>query len=244
MRVPSLVVLAFLAAPSALADPPKVSPQAATVAVDKDIQISVDYDPKAGLVVHPGFDPKECLVFRGWEEPGSGKATFLIRPYVPGKFKVGFLTKGESAFTDFDLTTDGLVPTPPVPPGPTPPGPTPPGPQPPPQPVTSFRVIFVWESGVGFTAGQNSVVNGLATAQFLDARSTRTDGTRGWRLYDKDRPTTADTPTWNALWAAVKPKVTGVPCVAVEVNGKVDILPLANNPAEMIGTFKVYLGDK
>lgn len=133
---------------------------------------------------------------------------------------------------------------PPAPPGPAPPGPKPPGPTPPPEPVTSFRVLFVWESGTPLTAAQNSVVNGLATAKFLDAKTSPTDGGRGWRLYDKDRPTANDTATWNALWAAVKPKVTAVPCVAVEVNGKVDIIPLGATTADMLATFNTYLGGK
>lgn len=167
----------------------------------------------------------------------------------PGTYKVKVRAFKEEAVLEQRVeVTIGTPPTPPgpVPPGPNPPGPTPPGPTPPnpPAPVTSFRVLFVWESGTPLTAAQNSVINGLATAEYLDATTTKTDNTRGWRLYDKDRATDNDTATWNALWAAVKPKVTAVPCVAVEVNGKVDILPLGATPADMLATFKTYAGGK
>jgi hypothetical protein len=48
----------------------------------------------------------------------------------------------------------------------------------------------------------------------------------------------------NALWAAVKPKVTSTPCLAVEVNGKVEIVPLPATPAEAVAALKKYAGDK
>ena len=127
------------------------------------------------------------------------------------------------------------------PPKPKPDGP--PAPKPP-EPVASFRVIFVWESGDTLTAAQNSVINGVEVANFLAAKTTKTGTDKGWRLKDKDAPAAGDTPVMNELWAAVKAKLkpTDVPCVAVEVNGKVEIIPLAATPAEMVAQFKTYLG--
>jgi hypothetical protein len=154
MRSLLSVVALLLLCGVGLSDPPKVSPQTATVAVNKDIPITVEYDPKAGLVFHPGFDPKECLVFRGWEEPGSGKATFLIRPYVPGKFKVGFLTKGESTFTDFDLTAGGPAPDP--------------GPGPQPQPADPLIRAFATalQADLGTDPGAKTRLPALAAAMY------------------------------------------------------------------------------
>jgi hypothetical protein len=38
--------------------------------------------------------------------------------------------------------------------------------------------------------------------------------------------------------------VTLTPCVAVEVNGKVEIISLETNPAAMVAKFKTYIGGK
>ena len=51
-------------------------------------------------------------------------------------------------------------------------------------------------------------------------------------------------PTFAALWAAIKPAVTATPCVAIEVNGKVEILPLEATPAAQVAKFKTYTGGK
>lgn len=148
------------------------------------------------------------------------------------------------------LTVVGPRP-PPVPPGPTPdpvpptpPPVPPPAPDPKPLPVTSFHVILVWESGAGLTKEQNAVFNGVVVESFLDSKCTKDGGGKGWRRRDKDQATTGDTPTMNALWEAVKPKVTSVPCIAIEVNGKVVIEPLAATPALQVEALKKYIGEK
>lgn len=124
-----------------------------------------------------------------------------------------------------------------------PPEPIPPDPKPPePTPVTSFRVIFVVETGNTITAAQNSVIYGKAVEDWMTANCT--GGKDGWRRRDKDATEGKDTTTMNALWAAVKPKVTSTPCVAVERNGKVEIIPVAATPADMLATFKRYLEGK
>jgi hypothetical protein len=45
-----------------------------------------------------------------------------------------------------------------------------------------------------------------------------------------------------AMWNAVKPAVTTVPAIAIEVNGKVEIIPLETTPAAMVQTLKKYRG--
>lgn len=121
------------------------------------------------------------------------------------------------------------------------PPPTPPDPKPP-EPVKSFRVIFVYESADLLTTAQKGVVFGLSVETWLNANCT--DGKNGWRRRDKDATGGKDTEVMNALWAAVKPKVTVTPCVAVEVNGKVDLIPLESTPVLMVAKFNEYRGAK
>ncbi len=150
---------------------------------------------------------------------------------VDGKIK--YVTQ----FADITFAV-GAVP---VPPTPIPPTPIPPTPIPPtPVPVTSFRVIFVWESAKTLPLGQMSVMDAKITRDYLNANTTHEFNGAGWRKYDKDQNSAADTPTMHAMWTAVKPKLTTVPCVAIEVNGQVDIIPLAATPEAMVETFKRY----
>lgn len=123
--------------------------------------------------------------------------------------------------------------------GPAPPKPDEPKPDDPkpPQPVTSFRVFLVYESGATYSSAVNSVLYGNAVEEWLNANCT--GGKAGWRRRDKDLSGDAD-PTMAAMWNAVKPAVTTIPCAAVEVNGKVEIIPLGKTPAEMVATFKKY----
>ncbi len=129
---------------------------------------------------------------------------------------------------------------PPIPPGPIPPSPVPPTPV----PVTSFRVIFAYESGTTLTAAQSGVLNGKAVEEYLRANTTPENNVAGFRRFDKDTDASKDQPTMAALWAAVKPKITAVPCMVVEVNGKADILPFPTSPADALATLKKYNGGK
>lgn len=109
------------------ADPPKV-PGPIRAAVGEDVQVEVTYDPAKGLAYFAGFDVKHCLFFRGYEEPGTGRATFLLRPKVAGEFRVGFITVGEKQFSSLVLVAGGVAPPDPKPPDPKPPDPKPPEP--------------------------------------------------------------------------------------------------------------------
>lgn len=133
----------------------------------------------------------------------------------------------------------GEVPQPPIPPEPKPPEPKPPEPKPP-IPVSSFRVIFVWESGKTLPIGQVAVMDAKVVRDYLTLNCTPEGGYAGWRKYDKDQDAGKDQPTIAAMWKATQPSVTTVPCVAIEVNGKVDIVPLAATPESMVDTFKKY----
>jgi hypothetical protein len=113
-----------------------------------------------------------------------------------------------------------------------------------PAPVTSFRVLFVVESAETLTAAQSSVIYGRAVSDYLTAKTTPEGGKPGWRRFEKDTEAADDTPTVKALWAAVRPQITAVPCVVIEVNGKATIEVLPATPEAAVKLFKSYAGDK
>lgn len=117
-----------------------------------------------------------------------------------------------------------------------------PAPEPKPAPTASFRVMFVYESEALLTRTQKSTIYAQEVSEYLDANCTKENTQPGWRRREKDADGSQDQPVMAALWAAVKPKITSVPCVVVEVNGKADILPLPGTPAEAITLFKKYKG--
>ena len=115
----------------------------------------------------------------------------------------------------------------------------PPDIDPKPQPVNSFRVIIAFESGQTMTQSQTNVIYGGEVEAWLKANCT--GGNAGWRRRDKDSSGDEDK-TMAKLWAAVKPAITTVPCFAVEVNGKVEIIPVEPTPALMVAKLKTYRG--
>lgn len=129
----------------------------------------------------------------------------------------------------------GKGPKPPPDPDPKPDDP------PKPQPVTSFRVFLVYESAQTQTQAQTNVLFGSKVESWLNDNCT--GGKAGWRRRDKDADGDAD-PTMAALWKAVKEKATTVPFAAVEVNGKVEIIPLESTPDAMVEKLKTYRGVK
>lgn len=114
----------------------------------------------------------------------------------------------------------------------------------PPRPVTSFHVVMVYESGQTLTQAQKNLLYGQDIRNYLDGATTPDAGTRGWRLRDKDVPVAGETEFQKSLWAAIRPKLTSVPCWAIEVNGKVEIVPLPATVAEGLALLKKYKGDK
>lgn len=124
--------------------------------------------------------------------------------------------------------------------------PTPPDPKPP-EPVTSFRVIYVYESSAALTPAMQQVMYGNDVVNYLEAKTTPLPGVgRGFRRYDKDvDPKNERDPAIKALWGAVKPSITTVPCVVIEINGKkADILPFPADQAAALALFKQYAEGK
>lgn len=129
------------------------------------------------------------------------------------------------------------------------------GPIPPPTPkpvepkvepvaVKTFRVVLVHESGKTYDGVTNGVLYGADLRAFVKDRCTRDGATPGFRLFDQHEDAANELPGIKALWQAAKPKLTAVPCLIVEVNGKADILPLPANQAAALATLKTYLGEK
>lgn len=105
-----------------------------------------------------------------------------------------------------------------------------------PEPVKSFRVIFVKESGSTLSAAQTAIPNAKAIRDYLNAKTTKEGSLSGWREYDPQQNTANEQPTMAALWAAVQPKLQVIPCLVIEVNGKATVL---NYPADTEAALKL-----
>jgi hypothetical protein len=215
--------------------------------VDSDVPVIVLASPEGLVSVAEDAGP---LRFRGRfvEDPEkvvtktfAGKHIYTIEAKASGRCEVLVVPVGASKAADVIRRTvqveagDGPIP---------PPKPKPdPKPDPKPEPVTSFRVLFVYESGDTLTAAQQSVIYAKSVSDYLDGACTKEGTQPGWRRFDKDAAGANEPPVMRALWAAVKPKLTTVPCLVVEVNGKADILPLPATTAEAVALFKKYGGN-
>lgn len=142
--------------------------------------------------------------------------------------------------------TPGPGPTPPGPTPPVPPGPTPPNP-PTPVPVTGFRVLFVYEATDGqpsLTKEQLNTIYSTQIREYLNRKCAKDDGRPGWRTWDKEVVLTAkESPTWKALWDAVKPQVKAYPSVVIVTDQKGEVFPLPATEAETLALLKKYGGE-
>lgn len=125
----------------------------------------------------------------------------------------------------------------------------PPGPEPdpddppvPPGPVTSFRVIFVKESGATLPLGQSAIPGAKVIRDYLTSKTTPEGTFAGWREYDPDQVTTNEQPTMKALWESVKPKLLPSPCLVIEVNGRATVMAFPQTVDEAMRTLKQYGG--
>lgn len=237
-------------APLPLPTPPNPAPPGGALRLTQDVLFVVDSDVEVLVLASPEGLVKVTreespLRIRGKfiDNPAktvtrkfSGKAVYTVEGVADGTCEILVIpvgaTDGKQVVRRTVLVETGVGPQPP-------PGPNPP--PKPPEPLKSFRVVFIFESGQTLTAAQNSVLYGKTVEDYLNA--TCTGGKNGWRRRDKDLGGESD-PTMASLWAAVKPAVTVVPCVAVERNGKVEIIPLEATPAAMVAKLKTYAGDK
>lgn len=213
--------------------------------VDSDVECQVLASPDG--IVNISNDTGPIKIRGKFVENASGRVTtrtvkgpfvYVVEAAKTGRVELIIIpVKGKVLRRTLDVD-DGVnpAPEPPQPPGPVvPPKP----PEPKPDPVTSFRVILIYESADRLTPDQRAVMFGAVVENWLNTNCT--GGKAGWRRRDKDAPGDADA-TMKALWDAVKPKVTVTPCVAVERNSKVEIINIEPTPAKMVEVFQTYKG--
>lgn len=153
----------------------------------------------------------------------TGKQVFLVVRVAAGTFELLRVPKGE---VQRRVLADSVEPTPPPKPiDPPKPGPTP-------VPAKEFRVFLVYESVGGkanITAEQQAILFGNVVEKYLDANCTK--GKEGWRRRDKDSPAGGD---MAGLWTAAKPQFTTFPCVVVQKDEDVKIIPFEATPEAMV----------
>ena len=165
------------------------------------------------------------------------KHLYFINAVKPGKLELIIVPIGVEKPENIlrqELTVLGQMPNPPPEPDVDPI----PDPVDPPAPVASFRVIFVKESGITLNTQQSSIPAAKVIRDYLVAKTTPENGQPGWREYDPDQSTTTEQPTMASLWASVKPSITKVPCLVIEVNGHATVMPFPANVDECMATLK------
>ena len=156
------------------------------------------------------------FIFTG--KPGT---TYHVKGYVVN-FKTQKFFEVDDTYTFGDKTPDPIKP----------------------DPITSFHVLIVYESMKTYPAKVTGVLNSGDIRAYLDAVTTPDEGTKGWRLRDKDLSADNDTAFQKALWDDVKPKITKVPCWVVEVNKQAEIIEFPATVAEGLATLRKYKGEK
>lgn len=136
------------------------------------------------------------------------------------------------------------------------------GPRPPPKPddpdvpdnppvpaPTGFRVIFAEETSARYSPAHLHILHSTKIVEFLNANCAKgADGRPEWRKWDKDIVVTAkESATIAELWAAVKPKLTGLdtaPKLVVAVNGAATVMDMPGTEDETLAKLKAIAGVK
>lgn len=153
-------------------------------------------------------------------------------------YKQGVTT--EDGLVRQTLTVMGHSPNPPPKPDPVVPDPIDPVI---PTPVSSFRVIFVKESGATLNSQQSAIPSAKSIRDFLNAKTTKENGHVGWREYDPQQLVVNEQPIMMALWQTVKPQLLPAPCMVIEVNGHATVKPFPSNVDEALLVLKKAAGE-
>jgi hypothetical protein len=153
-------------------------------------------------------------------------------------YKQGVTT--EDGLVRQTLTVMGHSPNPPPKPDPVVPDPIDPVI---PTPVSSFRVIFVKESGATLNSQQSAIPSAKSIRDFLNAKTTKENGHVGWREYDPQQLVVNEQPIMMALWQTVKPQLLPAPCMVIEVNGHATVKPFPSNVDEALSVLKKAAGE-
>ncbi len=233
MRLTVFALLVF--ASGSAAAPPVDVPKEVAGEVSDFITVRAKTDGKAVRFVplDPGLRvfPSDLL---------SDKKATVVTAAVPGRYRLLAYSSVKDDPTEPAVVVVVIGGAAPIPePTPKPVDPDPPAPK-----VETFRGLPVCGSAAALPAAQFGVWCGKQVEEYLTANCTKDGARNGWRRLDKDATTDNDTETFSALWGAVKPKVTRVPCVAIEVNGTVTIEPLPASVPDMLALLRKYRGDK
>jgi hypothetical protein len=116
------------------------------------------------------------------------------------------------------ITVKGQEPIPPPTP-PEPPVPPTPPPSPAPIPARGLHVLLTVESGENLTPGEQAILYGEQVRNYLESKCQKyTDGSRAFRIYEKDTDVSEDWPVWRDAmarprtankWIVVSNGVTG-----------------------------------
>lgn len=185
------------------------------------------------IVILSGSQKADLKAYKELIDPVSKVKTSWYELVGEGSYKILALSRVNEAWDRTETIVIGPQPSPDPDPNP----PIPPDP-PTPVPVTSFRVIFVKESGQTLNADQTAIAGAKAIRDYLTAKTTPEGGFSGWREYDPQQNVSNEESKMKALWAAAKSSITTVPCLIIEVNGKVKIVSYPKNVAEAIKLLK------
>jgi hypothetical protein len=259
----NVILFAVMASASAVAAPPEsirlpvtpVAPQPAPPApsgvsklgpgqlyvIDSDVECLVLASPIGIVKTTDGKGPVKVFgVFvdgtwsNEWRE-FKGKQITIVEAAVSGRVELLIVPVGATTTKDvIRVTLDVTAGQGPIPP----PKPKPDDPKPP-EPAKTFRVIMVHETATPLTAAQHGVIYGKVVEEYLTKNAT--GGKAGWKRRDPNTPSEAG--IMGELWTAAKAelKPTDPPCVVVEKDGKVEIIPLAATPEEMVAVFDKYV---
>jgi hypothetical protein len=127
-------------------------------------------------------------------------------------------------------------PTPPVPPTPVP------------VPVTEFRVIFVYDTAVGYAAPIQRILDSQKIRDYLTSKVTKTDTTPDWRFWDVDSPLSSNTsPSLSSMFMENKPNfeskgVRTKPLMLIRKNGTTTLIPVPDDETSCLALLKTYGG--
>lgn len=213
--------------------------------IESSVPITVLSSPEEVVSVESSTGP---IKVRGEFVDGNGKVEIRTynQPYVvfvsaikSGNTELIIIPEGFKLKEDIvrqKLTVSGVGPNPPPTPDPVDPV------DPTPVPVSTFRVIFVKESGQTLPIGQSAVPGAKSIRDYLATKTTPEGGLVGWREYDPDQLVVNEQPIMKSLWDTVKPKLLPTPCMVIEVNGKATLMPFPKSVDNCLETLKKYGG--
>lgn len=213
--------------------------------IDSDVSVLVLASPEGVVKLTEDAGPIKLrgkfVDGRGETETRTykGKQVITVEAVTTGRVELLIVPTGATAAKDvIRVTLDVLgARPPPVDPKVDPVVPVP-------VPVTSFRVILVYDAMATLSATQTGILNSKAIGDYLTATTTKEGGWAGWRRKSSAATAEDETPGMRALWNAAQPKLTGLPCMLVEVNGKAEIIPFPASVDAGLATLKKYSGGK